>query len=250
MAFAQRIPAPLLVVACLPPVAAAHPQPPGLHAARCPAPSLPAVRSRDRIWRWCNRVLLHPLAPGHLLVRTGELTGVLIEVAREVQAQLVIIPSAELPTGTTLSALIERTPVSVLVAHETRPRSTLIIAPDRHTTRLPNQRPASQCGAVLGPEVTLVHLALPLGGTPGHVLGAERLRLPLPLAPTPPPGREGEGASLASVREDELQAILGEARGRKADLVVVGQSGHAWLGRVFGEPVARQVSDRTWPHLG
>jgi nucleotide-binding universal stress UspA family protein len=210
-----------------------------------------------RLWRWCNRKLLRPLRPGDVAVHRGSLSRCAIESARQLEAQLLIIPDDDVTGGAEITRIVDAAGVPVLVSRYPQPANMIVAASDLSLERVPVLRQGVALGETVGASVLFLHNVVPVASMP-VVRPGEGMPI-LPLWPFDETGlQEKQRARLRKAASDigqdveievldatdTVDAILGVARKHGADVVIVGHRNKSWVGRMFGEHVAAGVVNR------
>lgn len=172
--------------------------------------------------------------------------------AAELAPKLIVMPAREERVGALVTSLVRATGTPVLVARDATHGESIVAATDLESVGYPVLRKAAELGRSLDAPLVAVHNLNPLA----VVIGLE-LAWPMTVLPGDPLS-DARGARLAElssklpgdaqavVRQEvnPVDAILGEARERDADLVVVGTRQRGWFDRLICGSVAAQVVNR------
>lgn len=193
------------------------------------------------------------LAPGsRTLVVEGVVTRVAIEACGELEADLVVVSDEDLASPLDLAEIAEETGAPTLLARAAAGGDAVIAATDLRHADTPVLRTAADLGARLEAAVIAVHNVPVLAVQPMTPLG--------PALTAPPTVSEladrsdaldHATAQLATPIDRVLaceprtvDAVLGAARARSADVVVVGTHTRSWLARLLFGSTARDVLSR------
>lgn len=214
-----------------------------------------AVEATERTRRWLEETVPPSVARPSLEVMPGDLETLVVERARALAAELVVLPDLGASVGHLATRLARAVQRPVLVARPAQATDVIVAASDLRDPDYPVVRAASALARRLEAEVVALHNVppAPIATTPA---------LPVVLERT---------ASLASQRRAELEAltrslpvpaeacvsrqvfddaaIVREALARRADLVVVGLRPRTFWQRLFGRSVAAQVVERAAPSV-
>jgi nucleotide-binding universal stress UspA family protein len=194
---------------------------------------------------WIQELSLPRGAPLRFSILHGDLVTQVVRYVQGVDAQLLLVPVGRDGASQLVSALTARARTPVLVSRPPYSAQTIVAATNLQHIEHPVLQFASELGRHLDSGIVAVHNLDPPGvveggaapdaaavlhGEPGRAAGLERLRRVSQrlLAPVQIVVRDDA---------DAVDAILGEAQLRDADLVVVG-----WRLRV--QPGARGVASR------
>lgn len=168
------------------------------------------------------------LTPEQILVRQGGHTSEVYRVARDIQASLLVLPRECEVSGREVAWLVTMADVPVLVARPATCSDAIMAATDLRDPGYPVLRQAAAWSQRLEAPLVCVHNA---GATPGARAAVVRSVID-PMLVAVRFGRDAEG--VVARRSDPVGSILGEARAREADLVVVGRA---------PSPLARSLLD-------
>lgn len=199
---------------------------------------------------WCDRELPEGLLDERLHVRTGAFVDEAAACALELDAELIVVPSNGLK-GADVASLGRAAGRPVLAARPSTERPTIVAATNLEDEGYPVLRRAAALGRRLEVPVVAVHNVTPrtmVAGVDtswlltvlpgGAALDDRRRRLAKALE------RCGIASEAVVASEhDPAQAILGQARARDADIIVVGTRPRSWLGGLSAEGVAAKVVD-------
>jgi nucleotide-binding universal stress UspA family protein len=187
-----------------------------------------------------------------LEVRTGRAAAVLLDVADELSAGLVMLGGkhhsllGRWVVGSTADALVRVLDVPLLVtAHTAGPVDRVLAAVDLSDAAEVTLRVAERYAALFGAELHLLHVVEPLPLIPeapvyftdeeAYLRSAEHLQRVLwPLVRYP-------GATTSIVRGAVADCIAAEVAERRAQLVVLGSHGKSWVDRILIGSVTEQV---------
>jgi nucleotide-binding universal stress UspA family protein len=215
-----------------------------------------AMSDVARTWRtssatraWIGDVIGDELAEFRMQVRCGDFVAQVASHALAVNAQLIVIPTRG-DCGSVVTRLAHASQLPVLVAKPTTGHPTIVAATDLQDAGYPLLRTTAEFGEQLRTPVVAFHNVTPVS----MMLNPLSNR---PITPRDEGGISARRARLSLVSEhlhlsgqnvacdlDPVEAILREARARRADLVVVGTRPRSWFGRVIGASVAVRVVDR------
>lgn len=182
------------------------------------------------------------LAPGlsseQVLVRRGAHLHEAYRVASELKASLIVVPRQRGVSGRDVAWLASMADAPVLVARPSTRGDSIVAATDMRDPRYPVLHQAAAWSQRLEAPLVCVHNTA--GATAGPATPArsaiDLLQVALRF------GRDAE--SIVARRADPLEAILGEARTREADLVVVGVRPRTWLDIFSAQSLASRLVDR------
>jgi nucleotide-binding universal stress UspA family protein len=214
-------------------VMAAYPQHPGAPDEHLPAASRagrPAVQG-DRVTRdWLQGVLGSARAANGHCIRIGDFVKQGAALAAEVDAHLIIMAPLEDGLGRAATALASVARVPVLIVREAMSEEVIVAATDLERVAYPVLQAATQLALRLSAPLIALHnlnpvsvfsaIDLALSSTTrfGQALTElKRRRLERVLRQLP-----GHATPVLADEADPADAILGEAHGRNADLIVVG----------------------------
>jgi nucleotide-binding universal stress UspA family protein len=210
-----------------------------------------ALRS---VRRFCDRGLAEVLPRDHMLVKQGEFSEVVAETARELGAELVIIPGAERQKGNAVAQMAREAGVPVLVARRSALGGGILAATDLGDPGCDELRQAAALAAQAPGKLAFVHNVKPIVQAATTGLGHCMCTLIEPPAQALAECRERLQAlaTFFGVRADTLvvsrpsaeDAILEVARDNGADLIVVGARRQRWVERLFGTALAARIVDR------
>lgn len=184
----------------------------------------------DRMTRdWLEDVLGIERAAASLRTRVGDFVKQGAALATEVEANLIIMAPQE-GLGRTATALARAARVPVLVAREAMSAEVIVAATDLEDVAYPVLQIATQLGRRLGAPIIALHNLNPvsvfsavdraLSSSTGFGLALadlKRGRMERVLRQLP-----GHATPVLADEADPVDAILREAHGRSADLIVVG----------------------------
>lgn len=199
---------------------------------------------------WLRQVLgQDEAAVTQVIAAPGDFLDQVAHQAKKVSAMFIVVPAREACIGATATSLACKANVPVLVARATAREDTIVAATDLETPDYPVLRIGAALGRKLDAPLVTFHNLMPRRS----MFGLHTSWSPdAPFTDGRQSGRLAEisaklhAQALAVVRRetDSAAAILGEAREREADLVVVGARRRRWLDRLQLESVAAQVVDR------
>ena len=189
-----------------------------------------------------TRAQCEPHAPGllaeQIVVRQGGHIHEAYRAARELQASLIVLPRQRGVSGREAAWLASMSDVPVLVARPATRGEAIVAATDMLDPGYPVLRQAAAWSQRLESPLVCVHNE---GDTPPGPSHAARSAVDL-LQVAMRFGRDAE--SVVARRSDPVETILGEARTREADLVVVGVRPHTWLDLFSARGLATRLVDR------
>lgn len=184
-----------------------------------------------------------------VLLRSGDFPEVVIEVAGDMDADLIVLADEEGLSGRQATRIARDSQTPVLLARPPRPGDVVVAATDLLDSRYPIIRGAAMVGRQLASRLLLVHSVPPASNT--TALPEPWLPVFLQDAPdlstifhrlrdianhyTP------EAGAIVACHADPADAILTAARARDADMVVVGTHRRSWLDRLLHGSVASRV---------
>ena len=200
--------------------------------------------------RWCSSFLGRAVPVEGLHVPNGDVVEGVSERVAELGAEIVVL-AASSGIGDFATALAIRSALPVLVARAMATDESILAATDLEREDYPVLRRAAALAEQLDAPIVAVHNATPRASLvgfaptwPGMVLTAgtecswreEHLR-----RATRDIGIEGD--HVVAHELDAVDAILHEARARRADVVVVGTRRLSWFARLVGRSVAADVAE-------
>jgi len=182
----------------------------------------------------------------------GELIAQVERRAHEIDAELLVVAPRAGRLGAFVTSLATATRIPVLVAREATGEDTVVAATSLALRGYPVLRRAAELCRRLSAPLVAVHNVKLAVAIVGNEAGCAA------TVPSSSSTRDAYACHLAQasidleveatpvIRNeiDPVDAILGEAREREADIVVVGAQRRGWLARLFGIDVAVQVVNR------
>lgn len=211
------------------------------------------AKTARRTRAWSDSTLSESLPAGRVLVRDGDFEATVFQVAREIEADLIVLPPAEGRSGRRVTALSTKTGVPVLVARQPMSCDAVVAATDLADERFPVVSRAVEIAVRLCASVVLVHnvstreVEDAYEGDPRvrwvALAGAiERRRRKLCRLGT---AMATDFEPVVANRHNAAEAIVQAARERDADLIVVGvRSGPASVTQAAGTAAAVIESTR------
>lgn len=203
---------------------------------------------RTRSWLFeelCDEDLLE-----RLVVRAGSYEALTIEHAKALGASLVVLPTWPRRMGRLAATVACAIGKPVVVARPRGREDSIVAATSLAEEGYPVLRRAASLGRRLGSRLVAVHNVVPLFSatsilTPfantesiASVLELRTRRLRSAAR------RLSESSNtVLTIGLDSCNAILAEAKARKADMVVVGARPRSWVDRVISSDVAADVVD-------
>jgi nucleotide-binding universal stress UspA family protein len=201
---------------------------------------------------------LAPADRNDIMIRSGNLGDVAIEIGAARHAALVVVSPDAGGDGDTAIAIGDALRIPVLVARELRPDGPVIAATDMSHLEYPVLKVSWELARRLHKSITFFHSAMPaslltlnpiggpvsylgssaLSGLSDEVVAAKLSRLHELAA-----GADDVEAVVARSRAP-LDGILKIAHDRGADIVTVGHRRHSWLGRRFEGRLSEKLADR------
>lgn len=181
-------------------------------------------------------------APGlpidQVLIRHGARLHEAYRAASELRAALIVMPRQRGVSGRDVAWLATMAGAPVLVARPATRGDAVVAATDMRDPGYPVLRQAAEWCQRLESTLVCVHNTggSPASSSPGARSAIDLLQAALTF------GRDAEG--IVARRADPVEAILGEARAREADLVVVGVRPRTWLDVFSSRCVASRLVDR------
>jgi nucleotide-binding universal stress UspA family protein len=229
----------------------AHSRRPGEHI---PATEHAIAQAALRgVRRFCDRGLAEVLPRDHMLVKQGEFSEVVAQTARELDAELVVIPGAERQKGKTVAQIAREAGVPVLVARKSV-GGGIVAATDLGDPGCDELRQAAALASQVPGKLAFVHNVKPIVHAATTSLGHCMCTLIEPSAQALQECKErlqGLAAffgvcaeAMVVSRPSAEDAILEVARDEGADLVVVGARRQRWIERLFGTALAARIVDR------
>lgn len=220
---------------------------------------LEAVRLVERTRRamrstteWLSASTSSDVAPPHVALRVGDFVLEVTREATDVQAELVVIPPRRTKVGDLAATLARAASVPVLVGRDPAPGRLIVAATDLEDPELRVLRKAAEMGRATGAPLVAVHNVSPVSLVAGlggawpldltlspEVARSRRSRLARASASVCP-----SAETVVATQVNAVEAIVREARDRRADLVIVGARPRSWMGRLVSEAVASHVVDR------
>lgn len=207
--------------------------------------------SSEETSRWCSSVLGRVVAAEGLHVPNGDVVERVGERVAELGGAMVVLAAGS-GIGDFATALANRASLPVLVARATASEDAIVVATDLEQENYPVLRSAAELAEQLDARVVAVHNATPRAGMigfdpvwPGAVLSGETessWREEQLRRATHDIGIDGD--HVVAHELDAVDAILREARARRADVVVVGTRRRSWFARLVGRSVAADVVER------
>lgn len=170
----------------------------------------------------------------------------------ELAPKLIVMPARDQRAGALVTSLVRATGTPVLVARDATHGESIVAATDLEAVGYPVLRKAAELGRRLDAPLVAVHnvnplavavgleLSWPVTVLPGDSLHDARGARMAELAAKLP----GDAEAVVRQEMNPVDAILGEARERDADLVVVGTRRRSWFDRMICGSVAAQVVNR------
>ncbi len=186
------------------------------------------------------------------IIAHGEYVEQVAVRSAELSPQLIVMPARGQRAGALVTSLVRATNTPVLVARDATHGESIVAATDLEAVGYPVLRKAAELGRRLDAPLVAVHnvnplavavgleLSWPVTVLPGDSLhGARGARMAELAAKLP-----GDAEAVVRQEMNPVDAILGEARERDADLVVVGTRRRSWFDRMICGSVAAQVVNR------
>jgi universal stress protein E len=202
---------------------------------------------------WLTGALGHEFPRGRLKLRGGEFFDQVAARASELEVDLVVVPPMPGPTGRKVTWLARTAGTPVLVARAATSREAVVAGTDlcEEGGDAVLRSAANLCRRLDAPMVAVHNL------TPVTVPAGPDMPMPVAL----PVQREVAQSRMQRLIEaaralgvdaetvlasqvDPAEVILGEARARDADMIVVGTRRRGWLERLTGRSVAARVLDQ------
>jgi len=185
----------------------------------------------------------------------GEFVRKVAKRAAAFQTALIVVPPCRRAMGTTITSLANLTRIPVLVARRSTGATTVLAATDLQAEGYPVLKLAAALGVRIPAPLVIMHNVNPISVVPiAGLHGVRPVTLPTPDWTTRARASLLEAAShelhlnvTAVVRQDSnpVEAILGEARAREADMVVVGSRQRRWMNRLISGSIAARIVNRT-----
>lgn len=201
-----------------------------------------------------ERGLSDLLPDDQVLVRHGDFARSVARTARELDADLVVIPGAEGQKGATVARIASEAAMPVLVARKAARGGRILAATDLADAGCSELRQAARLAHRLQGELTFLHNVKPVVHASGSALGQCMCAVMEPSAQSVEECR-GRLLALASyfgvpaetmvlTRPSAEEAILQTAQASNADVIVVGARRKSWFERLFGSALAARIVDR------
>lgn len=198
---------------------------------------------------WIHEALGDMLPEQQVDVQVGPFLDTVARQAVDLRPDLIVIPPQPGAFGNLVIKLAHIADVPVLVARAATSHEEIVVATDLAETDTPVLRTAAEFASFLHAHVVALHSMAPI--PPGPMLDPN-WSLPFTLESEQYAMRglrlERAAAKLAidvetvvACEANPVDAILGEARTRDADLVIVGSHPRGWLGRLWHRNVAARV---------
>jgi len=206
-----------------------HPDAPHINLL-APRAARPAVEVDLSTANWLQGVLGSEQAAERRCTRTGSFVTQGAALAAEVDARLIMMAPLDKGLGRAATALASAARLPVLVAREAMSEEVIVAATDLEDDAYPVLQVATQLALRLGAPIFALHnlnpvsvfcaVDLALSSTTGFgqaLTDLKRRRLERVLRQLP-----GHATPVVADEADPVDAILGEAHGRNADVIVVG----------------------------
>jgi nucleotide-binding universal stress UspA family protein len=263
---AQKLDAQLHVLRVLPESAYLHPLLPHLNLLNQERALERTRAAQVGVAAWLERELGAQARRVAQHVQCGEFVEVVARRAKALDAELVVVSPRSWRLGTTVTSLARAAERPVLLARGEGRTKTILAATDLRDRGLRVLARAAQLGLTLRADVVGFHNLDPLAVMTEETLATDAEAAPNQLptsnaAPdatctSKPPARPKLRLSEVSKRLpvhvepvvrteiDPVHAIIDEARGREADIVVVGTHYRKWWSRALLGSVATRVVER------
>lgn len=211
------------------------------------------MTDRTKALERCNYILPGEISTERLLIRQGEFVREVVQAARELEADLVVMPPQKQASGLPAVDIALAAKVPVLIARPPRSHNIIVAATNLADGRYPVIHQAGQVGGYLGAQLVLVHNIAPLAisgglesgvpiffGFDSHRSARSQARLHQVAQKFP-----NCTATLVKTQMNTAQAILETARKYDADLIVVGATHEpSRIERLLGGSVAARVAEK------
>jgi nucleotide-binding universal stress UspA family protein len=222
---------------------------PTLHSAEGPTVERRLLAAGE-LRRWCDDVLPERLPPLRLRARVGHFASEAVTDAADLDAAMVVVAPGSRRVGAAATAIARATRRPVLVARPSARPGPVLVGTILDAEDSPVFSRALDIATCMGRSLFVVHNISHL--FPSLCMPVAALASVAAVPATTETGTFGAGLDTGSVavrtmtthKARAADAIVEQARLRRAPIVVVGTRRRSWLERLIEPSVAAEVADR------